>query len=205
MKHNRIYKLIVLILFATSVATRAYGYAEAEQSLETAVQPTVSIVKDAKSVETADVQATDGVHSGLNTIFDLSTNGTDTDYDFIMSSSITTASGNVSAYTTDGNIIFAHSTVFPTDEAINNAKNGGYNNQNVIVYSTSVETVSPMTADFSSGDTTYGNCYVIKLNGASEGTVNHKIGTTPIAGSYNVGQDQAGSYKATVQFTAYTK
>lgn len=205
MKYNKIYKLIVLILFATSVATRAYGYAEAEQSLETTVQPTVSIVKDALSVESADVQADNGVHTGLNTIFNLNTNGTDTDYDFIMTSYITTESGNVSAYTSDGNIIFAHSTVFPTEEAINNAKTGGNNNQNVIVYPTTVEALSPMTSTFTPDNLTYGNCYVIKLNGASEGSVNHKIDTTPVAGSYNVGQDQAGSYKATVQFTAYTK
>lgn len=205
MKHNRIYKLIVLVLFTTSVVTQAYGYAEAEQSLETTVQPTASIVKEAQSVETVDVQPSNGVHTGLNTIFDLSTNGTDTDYDFIMTSHITTASGDISAYTPDGNIIFAHSSVYPTEEAINDAKNGGSNNQNVIVYPTIVETLSPITATFDAGNITYGNCYVIKLNGASEGTINHKIDTTPIAGTYNVGQDQSGSYKATVQFTAFTK
>ena len=62
-----------------------------------------------------------------------------------------------------------------------------------------------MTSDFKREYSVYGDCYVIKLNGTQNGTVTHRIEGTPVAGSYNVGQDRSGSYKSTVVITAVSK
>ena len=63
---------------------KAYGYAEAEQSIQTAVQPTVTIEKSDSSIENTSANAEKGTHSGLRSVFDLKTNGTDDNYDFLM-------------------------------------------------------------------------------------------------------------------------
>ena len=88
-------------------------------------------------------------------------------------------------------------------DAVENAKTGGSNNANVIAYPVTVSATSPLTANFDSGNSK-GSCYIIKINGGTEGTVTHTVGGTPISGTYSVGQDQAGTYQATVTFTAYS-
>ena len=198
-------KLLILLAFTTFVVTEAYGYAEAEQSLKTTVQPAVAISKDVSSVETTSVDAASGEHNGLQSIFNVNTNGTDDNYDFIMYSYIMTDGGAVSAYSNNGSILFGHSINYPSTSSIEDAKAGGNKNYDIIVYPVSVMTSDPMTASFKNNFSVYGDCYVIKLNGTNEGAVTHRIGRTPVSGSYNVGQDRAGSYKSTVVLTAVSK
>jgi hypothetical protein len=97
----------------------------------------------------------------------------------------------------------------PTEAAIQDAKNGGTNNANVIVYPISEMSItSPMTVDFVNGLNVEGdsiNCYQVKLNGGMEGTLKQTIGGTPLNNTYRAGQDRAGSYKAVVYFTAISK
>ena len=123
-----------------------------------------------------------------------------------MTSSIT-ASGEsaVSAYGQNGCILFGNILATPTMSAIEDAKTGGHNNANVIAYPVTVTTTSPLTNSFEASNAQYGACYAIKVNGGKEGTVTHIVGGTPISGSYNVGQDQAGTYKATVTLSAVSK
>ena len=197
-------KLLIFLITATVVAGKAYGYAEAEQALQTSVQPTVTIEKSDSSIENASANAEDGTHSGFKSVFNIKTNGTDDDYDFLMESSILVNGGTVSAYGNNGCILFAHTLATPTMDAIENAKSGGNNNVNVIAFPVTVNATNPLTVSFDSGNSK-GSCYVIKVNGGTEGTVTHTVGGTPISGTYSVGQDQAGTYQATVTFTAYSK
>lgn len=197
-------KILIFLITATFVAGKAYGYAEAEQALQTSVQPAVSIVKSDASIENLDANPERGTHSGFRTIFNLETNGTDDDYDFLIESSILTSGSTVSAYGNNGCILFGHTLATPTLDAIENAKAGGNNNANVIAYPVTVSATSPLTTSFDGGNSK-GSCYVIKINGGTEGTVTHTVGGTPINGTYSVGQDQAGTYQATVTFTAYSK
>lgn len=197
-------KLLIFLITATFVAGKAYGYAEAEQALQTTVQPTVTIEKSDSSIENTSANAEKGTHSGLRSVFDLKTNGTDDNYDFLMESSIIVSGGTVSAYGNNGCILFGHTLATPTMDAVENAKTGGSNNANVIAYPVTVSATSPLTTSFDGGNSK-GNCYVIKINGGTEGTVTHTVGGTPINGTYSVGQDQAGTYQATVTFTAYSK
>lgn len=186
-------------------AVKAYGYAEAEQSVLTDVQPAVAIEKQSSSIENTSANAETGAHTGLQSVFSIQTNGTDDDYDFIITSKLLTDGGEVSAYGNNGSILFGHTLAAPTQAAIDDAKTGGNNNKNVIAYPVTTGVSSPMTIGFEQNYNQYGDCYVVKVNNGTEGTVTHTVGQNPISGTYNIGQDQAGTYQAVVTFTAVSK
>lgn len=202
---NKTLKLLFLIMAVSFGTVKSYGYAEAEQSVQTTVQPSVAISKQSSSIDLGSINPTTGASTGLNTVFSIQTNGSDDDYDFVVQATIPVEEGLVSAYGNDGCLLFANIGNSPTAEAIENAKSGGNNNKNVIAYPVTVTTSEPMTSEFQKNYGLYGDCYVIKINNSSNGTVTHIVGQTPVQGTYNVGQDQAGTYQATVMFTAYSK
>ena len=199
------FKLLFLIMTVSFGTVKSYGYAEAEQSVQTTVQPSVAIAKQSSSIDTGSINPMTGVSTGLNTVFSIQTNGSDDDYDFVVQATIPVDEGTVSAYGNDGSLLFANIISSPTSAAIENAKSGGSNNENVIAYPVTVTTSEPMTSEYQKNYGLYGDCYVIKVNSSSNGTVTHIVGQTPVQGTYSVGQDQAGTYQATVTFTAYSK
>ena len=205
MKKIKISKLFIFLITASIGVVKAYGYAEVETSVLTDVQPSVAIEKQALTINTGSINPITGVSTGLNVIFNVQTNGTDDDYDFIVTSKLLTDEGDVSAYGNNGSLLFGHTLATPTRAAINDAKTGGSNNKNVIAYPVTVSTTNPMTAEFQKNYSVYGDCYVVKVNNGTEGTVTHIVGQTPISGTYNIGQDPAGTDQAVVTFTAMSK
>ena len=205
MNKTKSLKLLISIMSLLLCTVKAYGYAEAEQPISTAVQPSVSIEKQSTSIEAATADAQTGTHTGLQSVFSIQTNGDDEDYDFIVTSKILTEGGEVSAYGNNGCILFGNTFTTPTAEAIENAKNGGNMNKNVIAYPVTTAITEPMTVDFEQNYGLYGDCYVVKVNGGSEGTLTHTVGQTPVSGTYNIGQDPAGTYQTVVTFTAISK
>lgn len=196
----------------TAVLCGTTSYADTQETLmlRTRVAPTISIEKTAASIENDTVDAQTGVHGGLQSVFTLQTNGTDDDYDFIMTSSILKEGGSDSGYGYDrgGNVTLLFSNIdhLPSESDVTDAKICGNNNKNIIAYPVTVNVTSPATAIYNSGHGTYGDCYVIRLNGMSSPiTLTQIVGTTPAPGAYKIGQDDAGTYKATVTFTAYSK
>ena len=187
--------------------TTSYADTEENLILRTTVSPTVSIEKSAASIENGSVNPQTGVHGGLQSVFTLQTNGTDDDYDFVMTSSILKEGGATSGYGYDrgGNVtlLFSNVDYLPSDSDVADAKICGNNNKNIIAYPVTVTVTSPAEAIYNSGHGTYGDCYVIKLRSLSDtATVTQMVGTTPAQGAYKIGQDNAGTYKATVTFTA---
>ena len=205
MNNKQTLKLLILITTALTGAVKAYGYAEAEQSLQTDVQPAVAIEKLSSSKETGTVNPETGAHDGLSSVFSIQTNGSDEDYDFVVTSKIMTEGGEVSGYGNNGIILFGHTLAMPTSAAIEDAKTGGNNNKNVIAYPVTTAITNPMTIQFQNNYGIHGDCYVVKVNGGTEGTVTHNVGQNPVAGTYSVGQDQAGAYQAVVTFSAVSK
>ena len=205
MNKTNLSKLFIFLITALIGAGKTYGYAEAEQSVLTDVQPAVAIEKQSSSIETGSVNAENGSHTGLSSIFSIQTNGSDDDYDFIITSKILTDGGEVSAYGNNGTLLFGHTFVTPTQAAIDDAKNGGNKNVNVIAYPISTAITNPMEVNFENNYGVYGDCYVVRVNGGTEGTVTHTVGQNPISGTYSIGQDQAGTYQAVVTFTAVSK
>ena len=62
-----------------------------------------------------------------------------------------------------------------------------------------------MTVEYVPNTVQYGNCWQVRVNNGTEGTLTQTIGGTPIAGTFNVGHDSSGSYQAIVTFTAVAK
>ena len=55
-------------------------------------------------------------------------------------------------------------------------------------------------------DATYDSCYKVNfLDDVAEGSIVHAIGGTPVANTYSIGEDTAGTYSATVYITAVSK
>lgn len=189
-----------------SGTAKAFGDASVEQMLNTSVPPAVAIEKTA-SLENGSINPETGTHTGLSASFKIQTNGTDEDYDFIVGAKINTMDGEVSGYTENGALLFTNTTVLPTSSAVNNAKVGGKDNRNVIAYPITMNITDPMSVTYdSSRATDEGNgCYVIKINSANEGTLTQNVGGTPVANTYSIGQDEAGTYKATVYLTTVSK
>ena len=204
-KHSLLISLILLttVLYSTE---KAFGYAEVEQAVNLSVQPAVAIQKTI-SIENGTINPRTGVHTGLNASFSVQTNGTDDDYDFIIGSKIQSAEGNeVSAYTNKGELLFGNTTSLPNISAINDAKQGGKNNSNVIAYPIEITTTGNLEASYQSGKATeYGTgCYVVLMKSDYEGTVSQTVSPTPVTNSYSFA-DEAGSYKSVVYFTAISK
>ena len=204
MKNNNLIKSLILITTVLIGTVQAYGYAEVEQSVTTDVQPSVAISK-ITSRETGSINPATGVNTGLSASFNLQTNGSDEDYDFIVTSSILSMDGGeVSAYGQNGCLLFGNTTSLPTVTAIENARTGGSDNRNVIAYPLTMGITSPMSVDFTSS-AQYGECWVVKVNNTMEGTLTQTVGQNPFGNTYSVGQDEAGAYRATVTFTAVSK
>ena len=204
MKNNNLIKSLILITTVLIGTVQAYGYAEVEQSVTTDVQPSVAISK-ITSRETGSINPATGVNTGLSASFNLQTNGSDEDYDFIVTSSILSMDGGeVSAYGQNGCLLFGNTTSLPTVTAIENARIGGNENRNVIAYPLTMGITNPMSVGFTNS-TQYGDCWAVKVNNGTEGTLTQTVGQTPVVNTYSVGQDEAGAYRATVTFTAVSK
>lgn len=205
MNKKTISKLFIFFVAATLCAVRAYGYAEAEQPIQTVVQPAVAIEKLPSSRETGSINPETGTHDGLSSVFSIQTNGNDEGYDFVVTSKIMTEGGEVSGYGNSGSILFGNTLSMPTSAAIEDAKMGGNNNKNVIAYPVTAAITNPMSVEFQNNYGIHGDCYVVKVNGGTEGTLTHTVSQNPISGTYNIGQDEAGEYKAVVTFSAVSK
>ena len=202
-------KLTALLITAAVGGLSAYAGTEEELLLGVKASPTISIEKNAASYENDTVNVETGRTSGnLKSVFTLQTNGTDDDYDLIMTSTLTTDEGTVSAYGLNGGnptLLFGNLSNPPTSTDVTNAKAAGNYNCNVIAYPISLIVSSPVTATYRQDYSTYGDCVVVKLNGNHSASVMQMVHPDSVAGTYVIGQDTAGTYKAIVTFTAYNK
>ena len=203
MKKHSLLTVLILVTSVLASTAKAFAYTEVGQTVQLAVQPAVS-VKKVSANQSGRINASDGSHSGMNASFLLQTNGTDTDYDFIVGSNLTVGDSTYSGLSKNGNLLFVNIDTLPTADAIANAIQEGTQNSNVIVYPFSVEVTTPMAVDFGT-HATYGSCYMLKVNNESEGTITQTVSGTAVPGTYKLGQDQAGPYQAVVYITAISK
>ena len=188
----------------TCFMTECYAN-DAEQTIILSVQPYISVTNESTKVNTTLNPITGMLEEPLMIVYKIVTDGTDDDYDLTVTSSIMTTSGPESAYDNNGNLLFANLTLPPTKDAVDNAKIAGGNNANVFSFPTSSSITSPMTSVFNANYGQYGNCYVIKLNNETDGTFTHTVSQNPVSGTYNVGQDQAGSYQTMIMLSVTPK
>ena len=205
MKKTNVFKTLSIITLLALCAGGCYADGtEITQILRATVQSSVSVAKSASSVESGTIDPVTGNNSGVISIFNLVTNGTDSDYDVYLSSTFPIVGTERSAYDGNGHILFGNLTNKPTESAVSNALAGGTNNANVIAYPVTVTVSSPMTVAAST-HASYGNCYKVTLNNTQEGTLTHTVGTTPVTNTYILSQDSSGTYQATITLTAIAK
>ena len=192
---------ILLTLIVAGFSLEAYADTSANLVFKTSVPKASKIVKlSAGSPVTANPE--NGTITGtLSSVFELDSNDTENASEFVITSTVETSSGAVAAYDSEGNIAFTNSDALPTCSAVSNALSHSGDNPNVIVYPVTI-TTSPFTSTFRAGYKTYGNCYVINLNGETEGTVTHSINSTPVTGTFHRTKDTTGVYRATITISS---
>jgi len=206
MKVRNLLKMLILFL-TVAIATGTIYADEVEQTITLSVSPYVAVEKLPSSVEDGTVNPATGIiDKTLRSVYSITTDGRDSDFDFTVTSHITTTDGDVSAFGTNGCLLFAHVTNPPTAAAVNDAKTGGSDNRNVMAYPTSTTITSPMTSTYTPNYGVYGDCYVIKVNDSTgPAEFNFIINTNPYGSTYKVGQEEAGSYKSTITLTVTPK
>ena len=213
MKNTNVLKSLLIFSLLALCAGRGYADGEVPDEIQLNSELTVSITKGSSSHESGTIDVTTGVNSGgVVSYFDIETNGTDDDYDFYLTSTFPIDGTACSGYFGDakagtGYILLGNTAVGhkPTEDAVSKAKTGVKGNKNVIAYPVTISTSGNMDYDYNSSHATYGSCYKITLNGDSEGTVTHRIGTSPAVNTYEPYYDAAGTYQATITLTAISK
>lgn len=193
-------KLFIFLIAAVPTVGISYGEVVAEGHSETDVPQAVTITSLTPTLN-ASLDSDGKISNELNSIFSVKTNGDANSYDFIIMSSIIADEGEVPAYCEDGSILFAHTEVKPTSEAVEKARAHTPNNRNVIAYPTSV---AGSSVRFEKKDA-YGYCYVLDIGSEQEVEVTHTVSKDSVSGTYDIGLDQAGTYRAVVYLTAVSK
>ena len=208
MNNKFLSKLFIFLMTVTIVTGKAYAEAQADQTVLTSDPPTVSITKLPESNESATLNienngAIDG--EAMFASFLLQVNGTDSDYDFIVTSTAQVEGGTVSAYGKNGScIVFTNIDKLPTEAMVSDAKIGGNNNPNAIAFPVNVS-IPTMNVSYQENYNTYGDCFVVLVGNSQEATLRHDIGTAPYGNTYHKTLDTAGTYQATITFTAFGK
>ena len=207
MKKQNLLTVLILVMTIPFGMGKAFADAEAEQTGTLSVPPTISIIKESTS-EAGSINPRTGINTGnLTAVFALNTNVYDDTYNFLICSKIESAGDSViSGYTNNGELIFTNVSNPPTIEAIEDVKQGGNNNPNVIAYGVDYTIPETMSISYDpSKKTNEGTgCYVLLVNNTSEGRIIQNVKSNPVDNSYSLA-DQAGTYKATVYFTAVAK
>lgn len=202
MKKLNLLKSLIIVMAVLLSTGKAFCEATAVQENYTLVQPTVAVEK-VSSIETGNINPSNGVASQLTSSFNLQSNDEETF--FILYSTLAVAGGTtLSAFDASGNLYFANTNFPPTVVAVNNAKQGIAGNANVIGYKINL---SGESIDITyTNSSIYSDSYKIMLSdSATAGTLSQSIGGTPAVNTYKVGEDMQGSYSATVYVTASTK
>lgn len=181
---------------------KAYCEATAVQSCHTIVQPTVAVEK-ISAVEAGEINPANGNASDLSSSFNLQSNDNETFF-VIYSTLITEDGSSISAFDTNGNLLFANKEYPPTISAVNNAKQGTKGNRNVIGYKMSL---TGGNFDISYTESSiYNDCYKLTLkNDLTSGTIVQTVGGVPTVNTYGLGEDMSGSYTVTVYITGTSK
>lgn len=201
---NKLIKLIIPIFCLLIFGNISYADTEGDVIVVTNVPYTASVTKGA-TTEGVTMDATNGTHTGLSTVFTLQTNGGDDHFDYIIKSYVDVGGERIPAYGDDGRLTFVHTTISPTTTAVNNAKAGILPSKNVFAYPTRINCTGGVKSSFKTNYKDYGNCHVILMDQAVITDVTHTVQGTPSANTYEPGNDEAGNYQTTIEFTVVAK
>lgn len=208
-------KLILLnsLILVTSVllnTPKAFAEATAVQTLYSSVPSAVAIDKTETNTQGSIDPVSGNILNDLKTSFNLSINSADDEtksFDFYFYAKVKTVDGEESAFGPNGVILFGNTSSFPTQTAVNNARNGISGNIDVIGYKVKMipSANNDMVVEYTSSNE-YSECYRVGFqNGVTNGIVEQIINGSPVTGTYMIGEDSSGSYSTTVYVTAIEK
>ena len=195
------------VLFNTP---KAFAEATTVQTLYSSVPSAVAINKTETNTQGNIDPVSGNILNDLKTSFILSINSTEGEtksFDFYFYARVKTVDGEESAFGPNGIILFGNNSSFPTQTAVNNARNGISGNIDVIGYKVKMTPSSSndMVIEYTS-TSEYQECYKVSFqNGATNGTVEQIINGSPVTGTYLIGEDSSGPYSTTVYITAMQK
>ncbi len=201
MKCNFISFLFLLLITAPS----CFG-AVVTDSMLTVIIPSAAVVNNVpSSINNSSINPQTGSHTGLGAVFAVKTNGDDNSYDFVLSSSITTAAGEKNGYfLKDGNLylILANKEHLPDLNSLVDISSGTpQKNKNMIAYQIM------KNADFQTIYQNYNGILCCKFLSAGKQNFNvfQQIVNTPLSGTYSLDDDGAGIYEAVITLNIYRK
>lgn len=188
-----------------------FGATTFQQTLTTTVPAAVSVTAINTSASQGTIEPAAGISSSPAASFRLQTNGADSNYTYVVQSSLLTAGGtSVNAYAqiaSNGYILLGNNSpaLYPAAAAVNNIKSGtpsAANNANVIAYPITNTLTNLSSAALTNNPAYGGLCYIIQTGTSRNGTLVQTVGSTPLANTYSITNDRAGVYQAVVTFSA---
>lgn len=202
----------VLVLLLTLIYCNVcFGATTFQQTLKTTVPASVSVTAINTAAATGTINAVGGNSSSPAASFRLQTNGTDTNYTYVVQAKLLTSGGaQANAYVQIGGNVYIllgnnSSAHYPTSAAVSNIKGGTpsvANNANVIAYPITNKLTNLSSATLTNSTTYDGLCYIVKTGNSKDGSLVQTVGAAPLANTYSISNDRAGVYQAVVTFTA---
>ena len=198
---NKLLILLVLILFAPY----SYGAAMLNGEIITNIPDSALVTAIPNEKNTTIINAEDGTHNGLQADFTIQTNGDDSIFDFVLSSTVSTSEGDKDAYFVNNGglyIMLGNKTRIPTTEAYNDISTGKFlSNSNLIAYAVTNTTAATVNPEYYNGVL---SC-VIKINGLQDLNISQNILGYPSLNTYAVKEDNSGTYEVVLTLNAIRK
>lgn len=202
---------ILILITCLLLPNYCYCATTFQQTITTTIPAAVNITAINTSAAQGTIDAATGISSSPAASFRLQTNGTDSNYTYVVQSTLLTSGGtSVNAYaqiSSQGYILLGNNSpaLYPTTTAVNNIKSGtpsAANNANVIAYPVSNTLTNLASATLTNNPTYGGLCYIVTTGTSKNGTLVQTVGSSPLANTYSLTNDRAGIYQAVVTFTA---
>lgn len=177
----------------------------------TNVPAAVNISVINQSLSKGSIAPQTGNSSSPSASFNIKTNGEDCNYTYTMQAKVYSSdNGDVNAYFKNSNreyIILGNisSSNIPAANSINNIKSGTPNsseNPNAIAYPITNMLTNIESASMINCNTGRGLCYSIQMGNSQNGNIRQMLGTSPLANTYSISNDRAGTYQAIITLTA---
>ena len=206
-----LFKIMTILLIFNCLLQQSYGATNFQQTIVTNIPAAVNISAYNQSLSKGSIAPQTGNSTSPSASFNIKTNGDDCNYAYIIQAKVSTSNGgDVNAYFKNSNrdyIILGNvsSSNLPNTNSINNIKSGTpttSGNPNAIAYPITNTLTNIESATMTNNSAYRGLCYSIKMGNSQNGNIIQTLGATPLTNTYSISNDRAGTYQATITFTA---
>lgn len=204
---KKIFKVLMVLLLCN---LKCYSQNTFEQTITTTIPAAVNITAFNQALSKGVINPATGNLSSLSASFNIQTNGEDCDYNYIVQAKLNTKTGETNAYFRNSNrdyIILGNvsSSNLPTLNAVNNIKSStpsSSSNGNAIAYPITNILTNVQSAAMQTSSNYGGLYYNVQMGNSQNGNFVQTLGNVPLTNTYSIADDRAGTYQATVTFSA---